>query len=177
MTYVSVDAVCVSVWVCKYVGESVREYLCIYECVYVCMFCQHPKIHNVWETKVSWVFQVLVAYPMHPGLVFLIPLGFWQPRELEEMDEGIATSLVPRNWVPGQPPTASTDGSLTGRPLWSCKPCITPEVPTSMSFLATWPQARDYAVGLPGTQIFHSQEKFCGLPWMGAAPTAVDKTS
>ena len=47
MTYVSVDAVCVSVLVCKYVGESVREYLCIYECVYVCMFCQHPKIHNI----------------------------------------------------------------------------------------------------------------------------------
>lgn len=91
------------------------------------------------------------------------------------MDEGITTSLVPRNWVPGQPPTASTDGFPTGRPPWSCKPCITPEVPTSLSFLATWPQARDYAMGSPGTQIVHSQEKFCGLPWMGAAPTAVIK--
>lgn len=86
------------------------------------------------------------------------------------MDEGLVTSLVPRNWVPGQPPTAGADGSPTGRPLWSCKPCITPEVPTSLLFLATWPRAQDYIMGSPGTQIVHSQEKFCVFPWMALLP-------
>lgn len=91
------------------------------------------------------------------------------------MDEGLVTSLVPRVG-PGQPPQLAPQRIPDWQAPLGCKPCITPEVPTSLLFLATWPRAQDYIMGSPGTQIVHSQEKFCVFPWM-AAPTTLDKTS